>query len=204
MKNINHVGRTYGYYTVLKEAESKKYYSKNRRPCIKRQVECKCICGNIRIVQLGNLYNGATKSCGCKKGELNLLNRKRFTKFPPGAAASKCLYGQYRRGAKSRGLDFQLTLDEFRQITQKECFYCGSIPNQRARYLFSKGPKKGQLRVNGEYVYNGIDRIQNSIGYTKENSRPCCFQCNLAKSTYSEQEFINWIKKVYNYLNIKE
>lgn len=31
-------------------------------------LSCKCSCGNMVIVRQGNLNNGHTKSCGCKKG----------------------------------------------------------------------------------------------------------------------------------------
>ena len=46
---------------------------------------------------------------------------------------------------------------------------------------------------------NGIDRIDSNIGYTKENSVSCCKFCNTAKSTMSRDEFLKWIKKVYEY-----
>lgn len=56
---------------------------------------------------------------------------------------------------------------------------------------------------NSKYIYNGIDRIDNSKGYTKENSITACKQCNISKSTYSQQDFINWINNCYNNLKGK-
>jgi 5-methylcytosine-specific restriction endonuclease McrA len=46
-------------------------------------------------------------------------------------------------------------------------------------------------------LVHGIDRVDNTKGYTIENSRPCCFRCNQAKSSMTEQEFFDWIKAVY-------
>ena len=34
---------------------------------------------------------------------------------------------------------------------------------------------------NGQYLYNGIDRIDNKLGYIKGNMTPCCKICNHAK-----------------------
>lgn len=52
-------------------------------------------------------------------------------------------------------------------------------------------------KVNGEYHYNGIDRKNNSKGYTLENAVPCCGQCNIAKASFTEHEFISWVRMVY-------
>lgn len=34
-----------------------------------KQIKCKCSCGNIVYVSVGNLLNGSTQSCGCKKAK---------------------------------------------------------------------------------------------------------------------------------------
>ena len=136
-KQTNYVGMVFFYYTVLEEKEPKIYISRNGHSTKKRMVLCRCICGKENIVQINNLNTGATKSCGCKKSELNILNRKRFTRFAPGDAAAKCLYGQYRRGAKLRKIEFKISLEEFKNTCKKNCIYCGKEPAQKARYLFS-------------------------------------------------------------------
>ena len=38
-----------------------------------------------------------------------------------------------------------------------------------------------------------VDRKNNTIGYTLENSVPCCIICNKGKSTFSYEFFISWI-----------
>lgn len=40
---------------------------------------CQCDCGNKTIVQLGNLRNGNTKSCGCWKSEWGVIRGKANT-----------------------------------------------------------------------------------------------------------------------------
>ena len=47
--------------------------------------------------------------------------------------------------------------------------------------------KKGKLIENSE------------LGYIKSNCVPCCYICNRAKNILSREDFLNWIKRVYNY-----
>jgi hypothetical protein len=49
------------------------------------------------------------------------------------------------------------------------------------------------------YIYNGIDRIDSSIGYILSNCRPCCRTCNVAKSDLSETEFWNWLTRIITF-----
>lgn len=50
---------------------------------------------------------------------------------------------------------------------------------------------------------NGVDRRNNLVGYEVENSIPCCTHCNRIKLNYSEEEFLNKIKKIYENKNLK-
>jgi hypothetical protein len=43
---------------------------------------------------------------------------------------------------------------------------------------------------------NGIDRIDNRLGYERANSIPCCSICNFAKNSMSYEDFIKWIGMV--------
>jgi hypothetical protein len=53
--------------------------------------------------------------------------------------------------------------------------------------------------LNGDFVYNGIDRIDSSIGYVEGNIVPCCKACNMAKNTMGQDEFMLWVERVYNH-----
>ena len=67
------------------------------------------------------------------------------------------------------------------------CFYCNSTPNN---------VKKTKNSINGGLVYSGIDRIDNTKHYTKENSVPCCKICNYAKSNMNLLEFHEWAVRI--------
>jgi hypothetical protein len=150
---------------------------------------CKCDCGSDKIVKVigADLKSGKVKSCGCHRaGRLGY-----------GESAFNRLYNTYLRRATGRKMSFEFTKEEFKDITSRNCYYCGRRPSQKA-------VKKDRARVFGEYVYNGIDRIDSSIGYTKKNSLPCCGRCNVAKNNMSFEEFIKLINDIYfNLRNLK-
>lgn len=48
--------------------------------------------------------------------------------------------------------------------------------------------------MNGPYVYNGLDRVNNLLGYELTNVVPCCNICNRAKKDMTYEQFKLWIK----------
>lgn len=69
-----------------------------------------------------------------------------------------------------------ITLDEFKQIVVQTCVYCGD-----------KNTSKG------------IDRVDNDLGYTVENSKSCCKRCNYMKNNRTVTEFLFHIQKIWNH-----
>ena len=164
--NANLIGSRYGKLIVLKEAGRHK----------DRSIlwECKCDCGKTVAVKAKSLKSGETKSCGCLR------------KIEKGKASLKRVYRGYKNEALRKNLQFDLSIKDFEEITTKNCFYCGVKPKQRSYRKFS----------NGEYLFNGIDRVDNSKGYVKGNIKPCCFICNRAKGNMEYKEFVLWLKKI--------
>ena len=106
--------------------------------------------------------------------------------LPKGEAAFNMVLRQYKAAAKRRDLSFNLTTEKFRELTKQNCFYCGKIPSQIMRHP----------ELNGGYTYNGIDRIDNTVGYFLNNCVPCCYTCNRAKGQMTQEEFYNWAERV--------
>lgn len=79
----------------------------------------------------------------------------------------------YRNGAKRRNIDFNLTLEEFKLFWDKPCVYCATM-------------------IRGV----GLDRVDNTRGYTKDNVVPCCRDCNEMKMNRTRDEFLNHIRKI--------
>lgn len=145
----------------------------------KRVWKCQCDCGRIKNILGASLVTGYTKACGCGTHSKRAL--------PKGEAAFNRLFGVYKRLAKERNYDFKLTKDEFRIFTKQNCYYCSIEP--------SSITKCG--RDNGGYIYNGIDRKINSIGYTIENCVSCCGSCNTIKMDLDIDPFLDKIKRIY-------
>jgi len=145
---------------------------------------CVCECGNKISTRSTSLLNGDTKSCGCLQLE--------GVSLPYGESAKNILFGKYKYSAKERGLKFNLTKKYFYTLLQGRCFYCNCEPS-----TISKG------RSNGNYIYNGIDRIDSSNGYVMGNVVSCCKDCNYAKGIMNQENFINLIKNIYYNLNNK-
>ena len=167
---IDLTGRKFGRLTVIERS----YPNRNEGTVWL----CKCECGTEKIIRGHSLRRGLTKSCGCLLKEFHRLNF--------GLASMHSLIRKYKERARKRKLEFNLTEEQFKEITQKDCYYCGAKPNNIYR----------QKNCNGDYVYNGLDRVDNAKGYIINNVVPCCKICNLAKNNLTLQEFKDWIKKI--------
>ena len=150
-----------------------------------------CDCGKRKIVNRNNLKNKTISSCGCylKKrlvdiGKIQAVkNRKKF-----GYAASKKTYGTRKRGAKTRKIHFDITFEQFLEISSKNCYYCNIEPIQCCKYK----------STYGDYYYNGMDRVDSNKGYTINNVVACCWNCNKAKSSLAQKEFLILVENIYN------
>jgi hypothetical protein len=153
---------------------------------------CICVCGNIVVTRGTGLTNGQTKSCGCLQREFASTVIKKYgrkTIKAVGVAALNNLYLSYKRSASRRKLNFNISINEFKIFTKRGCFYCGTPPIQI----------HGDKRYNGGYIYNGIDRKDNTIGYEIKNCVSCCKICNILKMTLSAEEFLSHVERIYNH-----
>ena len=85
----------------------------------------------------------------------------------------KGVYARIRLRHKRRWNNSLMTFTDFLEITSLPCIYCNDKANK------------------------GIDRVDNLIGYTKENSVSCCLNCNLMKRLNSKDKFLLQVEKIY-------
>ncbi len=104
----------------------------------------------------------------------------------------KFYYSRY----KLQGEKIDISFEDFLDITQKNCFYCGKEPLSENKQK-CKGGRRGKYHPEGSFKYNGIGRIVMSKGIVLGNIRPCCHECSKAKLDMDEKDFIQWIKQVY-------
>lgn len=165
----------------------------------KRLVKCQCDCGNFITSILENIKNGHTKSCGCLRKELMRENIKtaNAAQIKSGRIKEPRI-GSALRVFTNRYKDGDLTFDDFYILSQKSCFYCGSKPNNIYNN-YKPGTTYLESRIkNGTFIYNGLDRIDSSIGHTKLNVVPCCKICNTMKMDMTSEDFFEKIKCIYN------
>lgn len=133
------------------------------------------------------------------KSALNLDPKAGHGKYKtePGTSGFKQVIRQYKIGAAQRGIDFMLSDSDVKRLTKSNCFYCNAIPAKKA---YCTKQRTISAKIRGEYVYNGIDRADNTKPYILENCVPCCRTCNLAKNNMPFDDFIEWISNlVRNY-----
>lgn len=146
-----------------------------------------CDCGRKALVRGSDLTFGHITSCGCARSENNVsywTGKKPTNTLPQGTAALNKLYGNYKTSARDRGYTFDLDVNVFHQLTSDTCYYCGREPSQ---VMGDYGT------LNGSYVFNGIDRIDNTQGYIEGNVVTACKVCNRAKQAMTHAEFMEWI-----------
>lgn len=91
---------------------------------------------------------------------------------------------------------WDIPFEIFFHLSQFNCFYCGIEPKQR-RNVYVKARYSSEYALeNGWFVYNGLDRVDNSLGHTIENCVPSCFDCNRAKADMTLNEFNTWILRL--------
>jgi hypothetical protein len=93
-------------------------------------------------------------------------------------------YNGYRVKSLEKNFDFQITEEQFYDITSGKCYICGKIPSNIHK--------------------NGIDRFNSSIGYVFENCRCCCGECNYMKNNYDYGIFVDKLKTIHTHYNSKQ
>lgn len=78
-------------------------------------------------------------------------------------------YKDYILSARNRNYTIGLEFNDFKTMVLSECYYCQYIKEDEV---------------------NGIDRLDNTIGYEKDNCVPCCETCNMMKHTFHPIFFI--------------
>lgn len=172
-------GQTFWRLTVIKQVEDYVSPSGFHRA----QWLCKCECGKEIVVRSNAFKTGNTKSCGCLSMDL------KKQRLPNNRGVINQIILQYKRHARDRNLDWNLSYDDVVEIIQKPCFYCGT---EKSNHFTTKHCKEG-------YDYNGIDRVDSRKGYEINNVVPCCKTCNVAKNNMNQKDFILWVHKVAQY-----
>ncbi len=188
-----HIGKTYGKLTIVEPVPNNGKYPK--------KWILRCDCGNTVVRTIA--HASSVVSCGCmlkaennpKIGEAHRAQRK----F--GVVTVNKNYNSHK--FNGRGSNGYLSRVDWESIVFKPCHYCGGIDTKSVgkirdrKYLdFDE-----ESRLRYDVKLNGVDRVDNSVGYILSNCVPCCVVCNFMKHKLSAEEFINKVKSIYKHIN---
>ena len=137
----------------------------SRAPNSGRRVRwnCKCECGNVKIIDANNLRTGASKSCGC--------TRSKYGAKSPNFTGCGEIGGKYfwelKHGAIRRGYSFELTIEHLWDLAQRQGKLCAlsGIP------LLFEGPECNasvdRIDSNKGYAINNIQWVHKDINWMK-------------------------------------
>lgn len=200
MKRYDLVGKKFNYWTVI--SKNGHFYNKlnqKKGP----MWECICECGTKKIINTTHLVRNISKSCGCQSFSGIHGNRK----YEPKEASFRAKASNYKSHAKIRTLKWDITLEEAVSLLKQNCYYCGADPSCKYNLAIANRRKcQGKNfmlahKEKYEIMYNGIDRVDNALGYIKDNIVPCCTICNFGKRTWSYDVFMAWLNQLVKYRN---
>lgn len=176
MSRIELSNKVFGYLTVIK-------YSMT----INRAAYwlCQCVCGSEKIIRGSHLKAKRITSCGCLTNEI-LSNKNR--KYSPHIASARKIFNtNYKDG--------NLSFEDFMKLTQMPCHYCGHLPSNTYN-RFTNSTSVEIVKSNGDFIYNGLDRLNPFEPHNIDNIVTCCSTCNYAKLQMSDLEFKEWILQI--------
>lgn len=173
-KHEDLAGQRFGKLVVIEKLSNNGRKGHSRCRCI-------CDCGREHTPTSTSLKTGKVSSCGrCVRG----LSRRTEN---PGRTT---FLRTYKTSARNRNIVVSLTDEELIALSAMDCHYCGSPPASVAKSTHAGAD---------DYVYQGIDRIDNSRGYHVDNVVPCCGYCNRAKINRPASEFLAWLARVVEF-----
>ena len=144
--------------------------------------EFKCQCGKLFTKAAKRIH--ARSNCGCLNNQYKPVN----------AVGVNTVYSTYKDNAHRHRRPFELDKSTFASLLAGNCAYCSDPPS-------------GKIILSGDgrvFMYNGIDRLDNTEGYVQGKVVTCCNRCISLKNKYSYAEFTNIVKRIYENLKLQE
>lgn len=160
---------------------------------------CACECGNtINIAGKRLKAKNCPKSCGCAIKAM--IVQTRYDRHNPRESTIKAQYGTHCANAQTRGLK-PLSRQAWENVVFCPCHYCGETDSRSVGHSRKKNHHHLTFTPEMEQAYvvkmNGVDRIDSTKGYEEDNCVSACRMCNIMKNGYTETEFFQRIKRIY-------
>lgn len=173
---LNIINKKIGKLFVIEKIENGKYL-------------CKCDCGVEKICKKGRLLDGRNTSCGCNM----IKSRENSGSWSGYKEITGTYWSSILHGAKSRNLEFSITIKEIWDLYIKQDKKC----------IFTKLPitmpqskQNKQIKLNQFSYLASLDRIDSSKGYVTNNIQWVIREINMMKQSLCDNIFINLCKLV--------
>lgn len=169
MRLMDLTGEVFGPLTVLRRGEG---------PVSSRQAhwECLCECGKT-ITKSSRYIRKGSGHCGCSE-------RPSPNTLPNDESLWRRAVNGYKGNARTRGIEWSLDEGVAISLMQSDCHYCKAPPSNIERGTSGR-----------TILRSGIDRVDNTQGYTSVNVVSCCADCNMAKGRKTTQQFLEWLHR---------
>lgn len=178
------IGTVFSRLTVLEETAPKLTEGGGSRKCYK----VRCECGKTFITIGTSLKHKRVTECSSCAYQKRPQSTKRLTQEE--RMFTKTIVDR----CKAHNIPYSITAADYITVAKKACHYCGAPPIIKGAHM----TRHAEIPI----PVNGIDRVDNTLGYTIENIVPCCSICNSMKSTLSSEHFLTHIKQIILHLNI--
>lgn len=152
---------------------------------------CSCECGKTIRLPRTRLFHDNVKSCGCLRDDQEYVVGNRTYEPQIASARSRFNSSTYKDG--------NLAFDQFLALSQLRCHYCDAQPSNNYNVFKKYTAKNTYALDNGNFVYNGLDRLDSSRPHDIDNVVPCCWECNMAKNNRTVEQFARWILRVQSW-----
>lgn len=171
------VGQVFGRLTVVEHSRTERYANPKYQR-IDYFYLCRCQCGETAVVKRNDLRANHTKSCGC----LKLRRGGKHHSWTGHGDISGRMWASIRSKAKSRGLTFEITIeDAWKQFqAQSGCCCLTGWPLEM----------KGTKARNWNDKTASLDRVDNTKGYTPDNIQWLHKDVNWMKGSFTTDRFI--------------
>lgn len=186
-KKVINKGDKFGKWEIVKEV--------NKRDNLYRMWLCRCSCGMEKEVYQTHLVSGNSTGCiKCHVRNPTVRNLKWNNERVCGAdngnfkgyyEISKTRYSTIKKGAKTRNLEFDVSIEYLWDLylnQERKCKLSG-IEIKFGNYAY-------------EYGTASLDRIDNNKGYVEGNVQWLHKDINKMKNTHDQDYFIDLCKKV--------
>jgi hypothetical protein len=185
----NLIGLTYGHLTIKKIerlGKSKKY-----------KVNAICYCNNCKtenvIKPIKNILIGDTRSCGCMRDQYQLIRGQNNHNFNGYKDIRHSYWKNLVAGARTRSFEFSITIEDVWELYEKQNRRCAitGLPLVFGCVSHAKEKSKNFIETTAS-----VDRIDNNLGYTRENIQIIHKDINRMRGSLTMEKFKDYCRLV--------